>query len=346
MEWVAKSQWFNVAPAPLHPPMSSRLRFKETNQEREERVAREERKAARKKAKRGPDLQFDYENDIDERYWRLSEPTIYRTPNDVGAAYDHMREESSSKGEKDERRQTRKPAGYTQIQKELEEAKFRAKLFDAMEDDERLDSIEARFNDYRVPERWQYPSTSNSVNENPDYMEEDEYAEWVRRGMWERRHKKEMEEEERQQRLREERKAKAERDRRRQRQREDEARQKARDLASQELSKAFDSYLSAWASLANRSSNRPLRFDDIPWPMTPSPRSPEQITKEAISSFLLSASHSPNRPRKQRIRDALFLYHPDRFEKWASMMVDPEQGTMTREAAGRVVRFLNSLAEQ
>ncbi|PVF97061.1 hypothetical protein CPB86DRAFT_786404 [Serendipita vermifera] len=177
-------------------------------------------------------------------------------------------------------------------------------------------------------------------------MNEDEYAEWIRRGMWERRHKKEMEEEQRQQRLREERKAKAERDRRRQRQREDEARQKARDLASQELNKAFDSYLSAWASLGSRSSDRPLRFNDIPWPMTPSPSSPEQITKEAISSFLLSTSHSSDRPRKQRIRDALFLYHPDRFEKWVSMIADPEQESMTREAAGKVVRFLNSLAEQ
>jgi hypothetical protein len=318
----------------------SKLRLKETALEREERLAKE-RRAARKKAKRGPDLHFDYANETSERHWRLSEPTIYRTPEDLGTAYG-TRGPSTSSG----------PGGragvkdYEQIQRELEEANFHAKLFDAMEDDERLDSMEARFNAYRVPERWASTGTKTQAD-NPNYMNEDEYAEWIRRGMWERRHKQEVEEQQRREREREERKAQEKKQRRNQARLEEENRRERRERKTRMASETFEQYLSSWTALtSNSSSQRVIAFKDIPWPMNPRPHSASDVTGEAISSFLLSESHSTNRPRKQRIRDALLIYHPDRFDKWVSMVADDTEKAKAREVAGEIVRILNSLAEQ
>lgn len=315
----------------------SRLRLKETPLEREERIAKE-RKATRKKSKRGPDLHFDYENEPSERQWRLSEPVIFRTPQDSGAAYEPNEPSTSSTSHK--RSST---TDYERIQKELEEANFRAKLFDAMEDDERLDAIEARFNAYRVPERWESTGTKSS-KDNPDYMDDDEYAEWIRRGMWERRHKQEQEQQERE---REERKARERRQKRDQARLEEDARRARREREIRKANATFEQYLSSWTALTSNLSTRTVLFlKDIPWPMNPPPRSALDVTADAISSFLLSQSHSLNRPRKQRIRDALLIYHPDRFDKWVSMIEDNAEKEKAREIAGEIVRVLNSLAEQ
>lgn len=78
---------------------------------------------------------------------------------------------------------------------------FREKMFDALGDDERLDSVEARFNDFAsVPERWRTSSSPRMgagtkgqaraydddelLKLDPRYMDEEEYAEWIRAGMY------------------------------------------------------------------------------------------------------------------------------------------------------------------
>lgn len=64
----------------------------------------------------------------------------------------------------------------------LEEMRFRKKMWEALEDDERLDGISARFNGYpHIPDRW---ACDEHDLANPQYMDDDEYAEWVREGMW------------------------------------------------------------------------------------------------------------------------------------------------------------------
>jgi hypothetical protein len=84
---------------------------------------------------------------------------------------------------------------YDTLKAEIEQEMFRQKMFDAMGDDERLDSIEAQFNDFaQVPARWQTSGTGkNKVNVfeedgyvkmDPRYMDDEEYAEWIRVGMY------------------------------------------------------------------------------------------------------------------------------------------------------------------
>ena len=328
----------------LLPAMSTKLQLKETPEEREIRKAKEARRA-RKKQKRGPELHFDYVNDVEDRQWKLSEPTIFRTPNDAGVSYNLDTGPTPSSWRRGDKRQDPKPGNYEQIQKELEEATFRAKLFDAMDDDERLDSIEARFNAYHVPDRWQDP-TSSSSKDNPDTMDEDEYAEWIRRGMWERRHKEELEEQKRREKEREEKKAQAKKAEREKRRMEEEARQRHRERKMRHSRQAYDAYLSAWSLLAAKAlANDAIHLKDIPWPLYSSPTSEGDITSEAISAFLFSDLESSDRPRKQRIREALLIYHPDRFEKWASLITDENERGLARATAGTVSRILNSLAE-
>ncbi|KIM31303.1 hypothetical protein M408DRAFT_7106 [Serendipita vermifera MAFF 305830] len=325
--------------------MSTKLRLKETPEERERRKAKEERRAARKKQKSGPDLHFDYANEVEDRQWKLSEPIIYRTPNDAGASY-NLETEPSSSSRRSGKRGDPKPVNYEQIQKELEEANFRAKLFDAMDDDERLDSIQARFNAYHVPERWQDAGPSSDTN-NPNVMDEDEYAEWVRRGMWERRHQAEIEEQKRQEKEREERKARVKNAEKERRRMENDARQRHREHEKDISKRAYDAYLSAWSLLAARGlANSTLRLTDIPWPVHSSPAVITTITPQAVSAFLFSDLSETDKPRKQRIREALLIYHPDRFEKWAAMIMDEGERQRAREVAGTVSRVLNSLAEQ
>lgn len=87
---------------------------------------------------------------------------------------------------------------YDAIRTELEEQRFRDKMFGAFEDDERLDSLEARFNDFaHVPGRWRpggggkpgkavfdEPRADEFLNIDPRYMDEEEYVEWIRVGMY------------------------------------------------------------------------------------------------------------------------------------------------------------------
>lgn len=81
---------------------------------------------------------------------------------------------------------------YDALKTEIEQEMFRQKMFDAMGDDERLDYIEAQFNDFaQVPDRWRTSGTGKNVYEedgyvkmDPRYMDDEEYAEWIRVGMY------------------------------------------------------------------------------------------------------------------------------------------------------------------
>lgn len=89
-----------------------------------------------------------------------------------------------------------------EIRARVEEERFREKMFGAFQDDERLDAVEAKMNDYaHVPRRWRddgvrlgkssYAGGSAGgldgkawESADPATMDEEEYAEWIRAGMW------------------------------------------------------------------------------------------------------------------------------------------------------------------
>ena len=88
------------------------------------------------------------------------------------------------------------PAQNHHIQAEIEDIQFRERMFDALGDDERLDSLEARFNDYaHIPGRWRASKASKHghtthsdqddfLRMDPHTMDDEEYTEWIRLGMY------------------------------------------------------------------------------------------------------------------------------------------------------------------
>jgi hypothetical protein len=243
------------------------------------------------------------------------------------------------------------------LRAEMEERRFREKMFDAMGDDAGQDGIEAHYNDYaHVPPRWREPGQSSTKlgDEGVVNMDDEEYAEWVRKGMWRRTHRAEVEAKERADKEKRKRKEKEKSRRQETRKIEREAdERRARRQQAKEQQHAVDAwtaYDARWTQLrADRAEPGELAFTDLPWPSYPPPRlplSPEALSKQAISTFLLSPLHSIGKPRKQRLREALLLYHPDRFvAKWMGL-VRQRDAAPVQEAVGRVARVLTGLVEE
>jgi hypothetical protein len=277
----------------------------------------------------------------------------------------------------------------TDLRAEIEEAHFRAKLFDAAmgEDYERLDALEASFNAY-IPPRWSSatPRTGGASagshfhsSDDPSQMTDEQYSEWIRKGMWARSHRAEVEEQERRAKEREAQKVRAREARRQveQEEKEYENRREAKRLEKARRAKeeAWTSYRALWdilsgvAALLNAAvasneakgtssarrqdsvdamlaSRPPLTFRELPWPTHPPPKQPDDITKEGISSFLFASHHSVNKSRKQRIREALLAYHPDRYVGRYLSAIDVSHRTLVQEAVVRVTTMLNALMEE
>lgn len=81
------------------------------------------------------------------------------------------------------------------VRAQVEEEMFREKLFGAMGEDERLDGLESHLNDFvHVPDRWKQAATGEPdkvlyeeddfLRLDPSTLDDDEYAEWVRLGMY------------------------------------------------------------------------------------------------------------------------------------------------------------------
>lgn len=239
------------------------------------------------------------------------------------------------------------------LRAEMEERRFREKLFDAMGDDAGFADTEARFNEYDdyIPSRWREDRPRN--RDDPSTMEDDEYAEWVREGMWKRTHRAEVEAQER---AEEERKRKKEKQKarkeetRRMEQEDNEKRARRRQVKEQQsIVDAWTAYDTRWTQLRAGPASAKLSFTDLAWPCHPLPilpLGPDALSKEVISSFLLSPLHSVGKPRKQRLREALLLYHPDRFvAKWMGL-VREKDAPGVQEAVGRVARALTALVEE
>ncbi|KAG9077691.1 hypothetical protein FRC06_008758 [Ceratobasidium sp. 370] len=243
------------------------------------------------------------------------------------------------------------------LRAEMEERRFREKLFDAMGDDAGLDGTEAHYNDYAyVPPRWRDPGQSSVKleGEGLSNMDDEQYAEWVREGMWRRTHRAEVEAQERaeekKKKRKEKEKARKAETRRMEREAEERRARRQQVKEQQHVVDAWIAYDARWTQLrAKQAQPGELAFTDLPWPSYPAPKlplSPDALSKQAISTFLLSPLHSIGKPRRQRLREALLLYHPDRFvAKWMGLIREKDAPPV-QEAVGRVARVLTGLVEE
>ncbi|KAI0768814.1 hypothetical protein BD413DRAFT_433600, partial [Trametes elegans] len=87
-----------------------------------------------------------------------------------------------------------------------------------------------------------------------------------------------------------------------------------------------------------------LGFCDVPWPTFAQPRSLEELTPAKVAKFVLSPSH-PGEAHRDKIRNALRRWHPDRFGRVLARATDDERESL-EEGMGIVARCLNDLLEK
>ncbi|KAJ3784231.1 hypothetical protein GGU10DRAFT_402206 [Lentinula aff. detonsa] len=152
-----------------------------------------------------------------------------------------------------------------------------------------------------------------------------------------------------------------------------ERRSRRQEKENQRLELSRSEYHNRWKLLlSNTSADMPqaeIRFDDIPWPILPA------FKKNEISTFLftscvpladpsidtaigetisLSSSTSAQRlaevemakarkDRKEKLRETLLCFHPDKFEGRLMSRVRPDEKVKVTEALAIIVRVLNDL---
>ena len=172
--------------------------------------------------------------------------------------------------------------------------------------------------------------------------EEARRAEAHRLAAEEARRRKQQQRQEEEERLREE-----------QRRRQERTRRRAREIAS-----AWRTYEARWALLSQRQPElgllSALTFERIPWPVVADSlldsgthrKRPEVLLRhEAIREFLLSSAHSPDVSPKDRIRSALRRWHPDKFARVLTQVIESDRDAVA-EGMGVVVRCLNDMLEK
>ena len=86
-----------------------------------------------------------------------------------------------------------------------------------------------------------------------------------------------------------------------------------------------------------------LSWHTFPWPMLRPPNEPEQLTYLEIQVYVLSPHQPGDKTPKERIKDLLRKWHPDRFETKVLPRVREEEREQVKEGAGNVARHLNKL---
>ncbi|KAG1781938.1 hypothetical protein EV702DRAFT_495264 [Suillus placidus] len=353
----------------------AKLHLKRTPAEEAERVLRKARKAAKTARKR---------SHLSEEAGEHGESSFKRRRREEAIDSD-LDEEVYGPPPPPSLSSAHKP-DYDTILSELEDARFREKMWDALRDDERLDGIDARFNDYaHVPDRWRANAASvgspeDQVDTDPRFMDDDAYAEWIRAGMWRRKHARQYEEEAR---MKAEKAARSARKKemkaetaRLEKAVEERRQQKKRERESQREENARAEYDRKWKDLLDPNARHAssLSFRDIPWPLfVPMTHSDtalsdsssitlEHFTATAISAFLIPIStisalaqdvgvslpthDRDKKEKKDKLRETMLRFHPDKFEGRVMRKIIETDKDRVREAVGQVARVLNTLMEE
>ena len=139
---------------------------------------------------------------------------------------------------------------------------------------------------------------------------------------------------------------------------EDERNRLEEERGIRRLKAAREEYNSRWvallASVGERTKGADLAFHDIPWPVVDAYRHrrthdedqclrADDITAKAITLFLFSGE---KRDRREKLREAIRRFHPDKFEGRFIPRVRAQDQERVLEAIGQVSRILNSLLTQ
>ncbi|KIK94521.1 hypothetical protein PAXRUDRAFT_142661 [Paxillus rubicundulus Ve08.2h10] len=351
----------------------TKLRLKRTPAEKEERARRKAYKAARKRSRQDQKHAEEEHDSSDSGGGRFTGAPNSKKRRTGDASSSYFDDEDY--GPPPPPASSSYKPDYDAIRAEMEEMRFREKMCEALEDDERLDGINSRFNDYaHIPERWGRSHSKHDKHDtlDPQDMDDVEYAEWIREGMWRKKHAREYEEQAQRQAAQAAQKAhekqiKAETARleKAASQREERRRMDRQMRRKEEYRQIYEQ---RWKELLDPLAQEDplLTFADIPWPLfTGQPLSShrsssdhvltltvEEITAEAVSAFLLSDIDSllPTTPNsseikrdRDKLKETLLRFHPDKFEGRLMRRVLAGDKDRVKEAVGQVARVLNIL---
>jgi len=246
----------------------------------------------------------------------------------------------------------------------IEEEEFEERLMDARVQDEGVGFYENSLYERQLPA---YASSFGGAagvaagmgagRGRGDGMDEEEYAEYVRAGMWRLKNKERLEWLEQQERLK---KVGDEKERVEGEVKRKEEREKRKKLEERKKRKVFEGeeearkrYEESWKKLQTLSKTMDLQFSDFPWPLFPPFALPplswpsiNDITPSTITSFLLPETLGKEE-RKTRLRSAVLSYHPDRFERFVLKVPEEKEEVRTRvrELGLRVSQVLNEISK-
>ena len=111
-------------------------------------------------------------------------------------------------------------------------------------------------------------------------------------------------------------------------------------MSKEEVTKLFEAHRNQWDKIQTLGS---LIWEDFPWPMFKRPKSPDDLTSPAITAYMLSPVHPQDRATKERIKDNIRKWHPDRFNSQYLPKVKESERERVSEGAGSVARILNDV---
>jgi len=113
-----------------------------------------------------------------------------------------------------------------------------------------------------------------------------------------------------------------------------------RIMTKDEVMQLFAAHERVWSRLPDIDD---LGWDSFPWPTLKRPLDPEEITTTAISAYVLSPHGDKTRSTKERVKEHIRRWHPDRFETKLLPKVRANEREKVKQGAGVVARGLNEL---
>lgn len=111
-------------------------------------------------------------------------------------------------------------------------------------------------------------------------------------------------------------------------------------MSKEDVMKLFEAHRNQWDKIQTLGS---LIWEDFPWPMFKRPKAPDDLTSPAITAYMLSSIHPQDRATKERIKDNIRRWHPDRFNSQLLPKVKESERERVSDGAGSVARILNDL---
>ncbi|KAG9099110.1 hypothetical protein FRC06_005635 [Ceratobasidium sp. 370] len=115
------------------------------------------------------------------------------------------------------------------------------------------------------------------------------------------------------------------------------------------VSNLWATYVAQWEHIMNLPADLPehelLTARNLPCPLAIPPNVVSDmsvITRERIEAFLMDPAHSEGKSRKERVRAALLVWHPDKCEKWICKFRE-DRRPLIREAVGTIACHLTEM---